>query len=135
MTRSLSVRCVAPRRGALLCLALLVLCAAGCGGGAARLDRALADQSLVRCLDTWKEGRPAASLADESPAIVCVDDDWNAGVKLTSYEILHGSAVEDGFNVHVSVALQLQDQDGRAVSREVPYVVGTSPQITVFRDQ
>lgn len=114
---------------------LLLLWTAGCGGGPGRLDRPLADQSLVRCLNAWKEGRPAAALADESPAIICVDDDWAAGAKLTGFEILHGSAVEDGFNVHVRVALQLQDDQGRDVAREVPYVVGTSPQITVFRDQ
>ncbi len=120
----------------------LVLALAGCGPRGAidlTLDKELARASLARFLDAWRDGRKSDQLASASPAIFGRDPAWSDGQKLVAYELL--GETDGGANLYAKVKLTFggkQERAGNAgagASQEVVYVVGTSPKITVFRDE
>jgi hypothetical protein len=114
----------------------IVLClfASGCsGGGPGRVDAPLARQSLQTVLESWKNGDQPRALQDRSPKIVVQDVDWEAGRALVDFEIV-GAGKFDDANLRCPVALTLKEKSGRKVKKQVRYVVGTSPAITVFRE-
>jgi hypothetical protein len=59
--------------------------------------------------------------------------DWMTGFKLVDYEIIGTGTVRDT-QLRCPVKLSLEKPDGQALSKEVAYVVGTDPVITVFRE-
>src|SRR5262245_1994890 len=88
-------RPVSPRRPALALLGLAaVICAlaAGCSRNRNPLDvlpnEDKARATLEKTLAAWKAGQPYGKIEGESPAIEVVDNRWQAGNKLASYEIL-----------------------------------------------
>lgn len=113
-----------------------LLSAAGCGSTSARnlkLDKELAHVSLEACLKAWKERESIESLRQRSPPIICSDSDWAAGGTLQSFKFV-GTETDDGANLHSTVELALLDKYGRDVRHAARYVVSTSPQITVARE-
>jgi hypothetical protein len=112
------------------CLAIT----AGCGHNARnlKLDKDVGRQSLSAFLDCWKAGGDPDSLKSASPAIVGRDSDWDAGKKLVRFTL--GAETDDGTNMHITTELVLSDGRGQ-VTRPVDYIVGTSPVITIFRDE
>jgi hypothetical protein len=123
------------RRNALLPAFLLLGVAAGCTRQqhAAPVNPELARKSLREVLDGWKRGDDLASFRQASPSITVQDMDWTSGYKLLDYEII-GDGKYDDANLLCPVKLKLQDPKGNAVSRDVTYMVGTDPVITVFRE-
>jgi hypothetical protein len=120
-----------PRAVALIAVALL----AGCGGvrpRAAPLDENLARTSLKTALDAWKKGDSPAALKDGSPSIVAQDPDWVGGARLLAYEI-GGDGERIAENLFVPVKLTVKTKKGKQAQSQVKYVIGTSPQIMVFR--
>ena len=119
-----------PIRIAAMLLCLLAL--AGCGRTARdlALDKEAARQSLTAFLDCWKEGKTVDTLQAREPPITGRDTDWDNGLKLTDYKIV--SELEDGTNAMIATELTLT---GQSAPRKVTYVVGTSPVITIFRDE
>jgi hypothetical protein len=122
----------------LLSLILLTVALAaddGCRAGprrAALVDEELARQSLREVLETWKNGGSLEALRQNSP-IVAQDMDWRTGSVLLRYEIL-GEGKNDDANLRCPVKLTLRDQRGREVKKQVTYIIGTDPVITVFRE-
>lgn len=114
----------------LLLLAPLALSGVGCGPSVT-LDGDLAHESLRQALDAWKSGAEPRSLQEAQPPIVVGDDAWSAGAKLVDYEIL-GEGRNDGMNLHCPVRITFE-RGGRQSTREVMYLISTSPVITVFR--
>lgn len=114
---------------------LLLICFCGCSRQqhAAPVNAELARKSLRSALDSWKKGDELGALRKSSPSITVQDMDWKSGYRLLAYEIQGDGATRDA-NLHCPVKLTLQDPDGREVSREVVYIVGTDPVITVFRE-
>jgi hypothetical protein len=114
---------------------LLLGVAAGCTRQqhAAPVNPELARKSLRQVLDGWKRGDDMASFRQASPSITVQDMDWTSGYKLLDYEIV-GDGKYDDANLLCPVKLKLQDPKGNAVNREVTYMVGTDPVITVFRE-
>jgi len=112
------------------CLAIT----AGCGHNARslNLDKETARQSLSKFLDCWKAGGEPNALQADSPAIVGHDTDWDSGKKLVSFTL--GAETDDGTNMHITTELVLSDGRGQA-TKAVDYIVGTSPVITIFRDE
>ena len=109
---------------------------AGCGSGvyqSAPVDEDVASDTLTQVLDSWKEGETPDSLQEQSPKITVQDFDWTSGMKLVSYEIV-GEPKAVNANLIAKVKLNLEDKSGSASEKTVTYVVGTSPQLTVFRD-
>jgi hypothetical protein len=122
------------RRNALFLSFLVLGVAAGCTRQqhAAPVNPELARKSLREVLDGWKRGEELASFRTASPSITVQDMDWTSGYKLLDYEIV-GDGKYDDANLLCPVRLKLQDPKGIAVSRDVTYMVGTDPVITVFR--
>lgn len=117
-------------------LGSVVVATVGCGPRGASslsLDRDVARQSLATFLDSWSKGETVASLQSKSPQIVGRDVSWEAGQKLVRYNL--GDESDDGANLHVKVELVFGTEGGRESSQSVTYIVGTSPVITVFRNE
>lgn len=125
---------------------LMALTFAGCGPRGATdlsLDKDLARSSLAKFLDAWRDGQTTEQLAKASPPVIGRDPAWAEGQKLVAYELL--GETDGGANLHARVKLKLGGKNGNAgganggtnggTSQEVVYVIGTSPVITVFRDE
>jgi len=109
----------------------MVLCAlAGCSRTRDPLDvlpnADKARATLEKTLAAWKNGQPCGKIQGESPTIEVVDSLWQAGSKLTSYEILQ--AVEKSGPPGprwFSVKLTLQDS---SEPKQIHYaVMGLDP--------
>ena len=113
-------------------LVMGILLLAGCSQSARdlSLDQEQAREALQTFLKTWQEGGTSKSL---EPGLIGVDEDWNAGKKLVSFEVLPDET-NDGTNLHIPVKLMLSDASGEESQSEPTYCVGTSPRVTVFRD-
>jgi hypothetical protein len=105
----------------------------GCGRSNAPTKVPLARESLTVALESWKAGQPSTALRERSPAITMVDEAWQKGEKLESFETVAGE-LDDGVNLHCPVKLGLIDERGGRHSEQVTYVIGTAPVITIIRD-
>jgi hypothetical protein len=113
-------------------LGILVGCS-GEGQRAPAVDPSRARDTLRTTLDGWKKGETLETLKAGSPSIVAQDFDWMAGSKLVSYEVV-GDGKFDDANLRIPVKLTLKTPQGEEVKKQVSYVVGTSPELTVFRE-
>ena len=125
-------------RAATICMIAAVagMLFGGCSGEgarAARVNPPRAREALRTALESWKKGEPPSALKSASPAIVIQDFEWQAGQKLVGYEVTSDGSDDDA-NLRIPVRLMLRDPGGREVQKEVVYVVGTSPVLTVFRE-
>src|SRR4051794_39315977 len=81
-------------RRLLLGLAPACLLLAGCHGNSLppETDPARGREALKTVLDGWAQGKAMTDLRAANPPVVAYDPDWEAGHKLTKYQI----AKEDG---------------------------------------
>jgi hypothetical protein len=109
-------------------------CLAGCGARqrAAPLDVELAREVLKTSLEAWKKGDSADSLKNGSPSIIAQDPDWVTGARLVAYTS-DGDDRRVAENLFVPVKLTLKLKNGKQATKNVTYVIGTSPQVMVFR--
>ena len=116
-----------------LCL-LVSLSLPGCGSPAPATvsDPAQARATLRNALDSWKNGETVDALSKKSPVVYATDEDWQAGAKLESYTIEPNDKMF-GTSLRCPVTLKIKDAKGRAVTREVAYVVMTTPVSRVDR--
>ncbi len=107
---------------------------AGCGVSqrAAPLDVVLAREVLNTSLEAWKKGESPDSLKNGSPSIIAQDPDWVTGARLVAYAP-DGEDNRVAENLFVPVKLTLKLKNGKQVTKNVTYVIGTSPQVMVFR--
>ena len=106
----------------------------GCGpSGNAPVNVDIAKQTLQTTLEKWKNGDEITSLQKASPSIVVQDMDWTSGAKLIKFEILSDPKPMDA-NLIAKVKLKLSDANGQESEKDVTYMVGTAPALTVFRD-
>lgn len=107
----------------------------GCTKGPQRADPVepeTARTTLRLVLDSWKKGAKPGDLKQRDPSIVVQDMDWESGLQLVEYEVLGPGTAEDA-NLLCPVKLVLRSSDGETTTKEVTYIVGTSPRLTVFR--
>jgi hypothetical protein len=115
-------------------LLIAVVMLAGCSGSTAQpVDSARAREALTITLDSWKKGESPKALQSGSPSITAQDLDWISGAKLVSYRVTGDGKAKEA-NLHVPVRLTLQTSTGQELTKDVSYVVGTSPRVTVFRE-
>lgn len=118
------------------CAAALVIMSAGCGTGTQRagaVDPEAARAALKEALQEWKLGTAPSALRESTPSITVQDLDWERGCKLLEYEVLEAGRDDDA-NLRITVRLVVKEPDGREAEKQVKYVVGTDPLITVFRE-
>jgi hypothetical protein len=120
----------------LLCVCTLVIWV-GCGKAkrAAKVDEALAVETLHRTLKSWQSGKKVDAGQSERPPVIAQENDWSEGLVLEEYEIL--SQQRRDANLFISVRLKLRDgnsENAEPVTKNRTYIVGTSPVLTVFRD-
>ena len=113
-------------------LVLLCLVIPGCSseGRTLSLDKEAARDACQDFLTAWKTGEKTSELA---PDIIGRDEDWDAGQKLVNFELLPNE-MDGGSNLHIPVRLTLKKVQGGESQLNVTYIVGTSPQVTVFRE-
>ncbi|MEI8384210.1 MAG: hypothetical protein WCJ09_29140 [Planctomycetota bacterium] len=119
------------KRSLLACLcALLLMTVAGCGASARTypLNADLARSSVKEAMQAWVDGK---SPKDLKPRIIVGDPEWEAGLKLESFEIIPNDELTDGSNLHLRVKRKLSS-GGQFAESTVKYIVSTSPVITIF---
>lgn len=121
------------QRCALLSVLVVFATLVGCGPKPAKLDKDVAKTSLNTFLEAWKSGETPQALKAKSPSIIAKDADFDAGRKLVEYKIVD-SEKSDGSNLTALVELTVGEGDNTK-KRQVNYVIGTSPVITVFQLQ
>lgn len=126
-----------PSRSRCCLIAVLLLVGhLGCSSGrqyAPKVDPDAARAALKTTLESWKSGGTPESLQSGPDAITVQDFDWMGGYKLVDYSI-EGDGQDDDANLRIPVKLTLLDPSGKEVQKQVTYVVGTAPAVTVFRE-
>lgn len=110
--------------------------ASGCGPRervAGPVDAKAGRDSLRTVLESWKRSESPDQFRQANPSITAQDLDWRAGYKLLDYEIV-GEGTVDNSVLRCPVKLKLRDPQGRELTRQVTYMIGTDPSITVFRE-
>jgi hypothetical protein len=117
-----------PRGWILVALAVI---SSGCGGGSAPIaSTEVARKALQASLEAWKDGKPASSLAAETPRIEPVDFEWKARKTLLNYEI--GEVVSGQGTQTFAATLTIK---GEPAARRVRYMVLGLDPVLVFRDE
>jgi len=120
-------------RAGLLVLGAALAVAAGCARPPAPADPVQAREALRAALDAWQKGEPAQSLQHGRPAVIVVDYEWRNGYRLAGYQVEGDEPFAAGLRCRV--ALALTDPHGRPVRKPAVYTVGTSPVVTVTREE
>jgi hypothetical protein len=120
------------RRASVLA-ALLLIPLAGCG--AKSTDHYVpgsgsAREALETALGAWKGGQPVGRIDGHAPPIVAVDSRWQAGDKLSAYEITGEDATPEGHR-RFSVRLTMQKPAG---TMETHFVVLGNDPLWVYRE-
>lgn len=112
---------------------LVVVAMIGCGPRPPEpADPGAARAALTQALDAWQQGQTPTDLQASSPPIHVADVDWQGGWKLHKYkldakDVMHGAAVRLG------ARLSLRSPKGKTAEKQVFYLVGTQPTLTVVR--
>jgi hypothetical protein len=112
--------------------ATLLLCAAGCGNGAAAVPSApVARNALETALKNWCDGGKPGVLAGTEPVVQVHDTPWASGQSLASFEILRE---EEAAGVEKRFAVRLSLSKPERVEEVQYHVLGAGP-VMVFRDE
>jgi hypothetical protein len=116
-------------------LASAIVALAGCSGPSrpSPADSVQAREALRLALDSWQKGVAADCLKERQPPIQVVDHQWRTGYQLVRYQL--GSDGQLGANLRCQVQLALKNPKGKALNKKAVYSVGTSPVLTVCREE
>jgi hypothetical protein len=96
-------------------------------------DPAEARRALRLSLESWQSGAAPTSLKEKEPPIVVVDHQWRGGYQLVRYQL--GADGHIGTSLRCHVQLALRNTKGRLLHKKAVYTVGTSPVLTVLREE
>ena len=106
---------------------------AGCGRPAPAVSNVEAAIELLKTsFESWKSGGTVASLREATPPVYVAEEMWDNGFRLTSFSIDDDGELY-GTNVRLLVTLTGTDKGGLAVSRQLKYLVTTTPALTIAR--
>jgi hypothetical protein len=123
------------RRFALFALAGVVFAGAagpGCSPRNAPVNAGLAQETLRKVLDSWKQGDKADALQKASPPIYVIDPEWQGGAVLKDYQVV-GEGEEKDAHLFCQVKLTVRAANGRQATMQATYVISTAPNLTVSR--
>lgn len=114
-----------------LCPMLIAFVVAGCRQTALppATDTGQAREALTAALQTWKEGRPAETLRERSPAIDFRDTNWEQGARLQDFAV--EKTETSGLSARFTVKLLLAGSSGGARERVVIYNADTGKGIII----
>lgn len=92
-----------------------------------------AGKHLRSAMESWKSGKPAEELKNQSPSITMNESDWNQTNKLVDYA-MEDSGTLSGRQMKWVVRLKLKDPSGKVNDRKATYIIDTIPQIVIVRD-
>lgn len=106
----------------------------GCGGAPlpSASEPQRAREVLTTALDAWKRGDKPETLVSAEPSVRVLDREWTDGSTLVAYQ-LKGEGQPLGLSIQQAVALELKNPKGRALRKEVNYVVTTGAKPMVAR--
>lgn len=115
--------------------AAAVVLALGCraGGPAERVDAAAARETLKAALDSWKRGEKSDALQKATPAIYVIDQEWQEGAVLKDYRLVGDEEKDAHLYCRVALTVRAAGGGGAESTREVTFIVSTSPNRTVSR--
>jgi len=93
-------------------------------------DDDIARKALTTVLDAWKSGKPFPQTDATAPKIDVLESDWQAGKKLTAYEIIGTTTGEDQ-NKRFTVKITL---DGVSAPKDTVYVILGKDPLWVFNE-
>jgi hypothetical protein len=111
----------------------LLLLIAGCGKSLhdpVEPDKASA--VLQAALAAWKQGEAFGDLQKRAPPIYFNEPEWKAGKQLVSFT--PGKPDLMGRQARCSVKLSLRDKEGRTTERQISYLIDTTPQVVIVRE-
>jgi hypothetical protein len=109
------------------------LALAGCSGPVnAPVDAAKAREALRTALDSWKRGEKIEQAQSASPPVYVIDSDWQAGAALKDYKLVNDGTEMDA-HLHCPVRITVKPAGGAETTREVTYIISTTPNLTVSR--
>jgi hypothetical protein len=111
------------------CLALMVGCSKTLDDP---VDPNEARAVLQTALDAWKQGESYGDLQKRTPPIYFREPEWEAGKKLVTFKA--GKVDLMGRQGRCSVKLSLLDKAGKATEREISYLIDTTPQVVIVRE-
>jgi hypothetical protein len=108
---------------------------AGCSGAARStpVDQDQAREALRLSLECWQRGAAPTSLKERQPPIHVVDHQWRNGYQLMRHQL--GTDGQIGANLRCQVQLSLKSAKGKSLHKKAIYSVGTSPVLTVHREE
>jgi hypothetical protein len=115
------------------CHVMLVFVGLGCRGyppAPAAPERAR--EVLRLALDSWQQGGTPESLKQRAPSVIAIDPEWGGGARLLTYK-MEGDGLL-GAELRCQVMLSVQ-ANGKTVQKKAVYNVGTSPVLTVVREE
>lgn len=115
--------------------ALLAALVVGCGRTSppAPADPAAARDALRSALEAWRKGEAPDSLKSHRPPVYVTDPEWRSGLRLAEYQVQDDAPW--GADLRCRVVLSLADGQGRTWPKAAVYAVGTSPAVTVSREE
>ncbi len=118
-------------------LLVCALAASSFGGCTARstpvsdVDQATA--LITRTFDEWKNGATLVAQREKSPPVYVAEELWLNGTKLSDYKLTEPGEVF-GTNIRFRVTLNCADKSGATKSRDLKYLVTTTPACTIARE-
>jgi hypothetical protein len=113
---------------------LLLLTACGGRPLPAPADPELAREALRSALDAWARGEKSGSLHNGAPPVHVTDGDWDKGLRLDKYQLTPAGQV-NGPELRCPAQLSLRDKRGRSFKKQVVYLVGTGPLVSIAREE
>jgi hypothetical protein len=89
-------------------------------------------EALQLVLDAWQKGDTLESLKQRDRSIVAIDPEWSSGARLIAYKVESDGLI--GAEVRCQVTLSVL-KNGKTVRKKAVYNVGTSPVLTVVREE
>ncbi len=110
-------------------LAGVMMTAISCGGPSVVPRAEIARSSLETALTAWRDGKKPGDLAQQTPPIQVVDNEWTTGRKLSSFEI----GAETPSEADKRFTVKLNYANSKAEESVTYVIIGTDP-VAVYRE-
>lgn len=111
---------------------VMVVLIAGCGYPQAKLDEARSH--VQKSLEVWQSGGKPDDLKSLAPSVEFHEALWNAGEKLTSFEVGAVRHVASDDVVRCDVRISVRNRKGKSRTENVTYDVALGPPVKIVNN-